>query len=117
MQQIKAVEEKKCSKCGETKPISEFLPRKVSKDGYRGQCKGCMREYYLAYNDHIRDLPPEEKPHHHEPVGMTRVCKTCGVRKDYAQFRKRNRPGGIDYSCRECTTKKEWENYSKKFDK
>lgn len=32
---------KKCSKCGEVKPISEFYKGKKYKDGIRGTCKKC----------------------------------------------------------------------------
>src|SRR5947208_1437893 len=35
--------EKRCSKCGETKPLSEFYVDKNGRDGYRGDCKACMR--------------------------------------------------------------------------
>lgn len=37
---------KKCSKCGEWKPISEFSKDKCSKDGLHSRCKMCKKEYY-----------------------------------------------------------------------
>ena len=118
MQEIKAVEEKICSKCGQNKPVSEFLRRKISKDGYRGQCKECMRRDFLIYNDHIRNLPPEEKPRHKPPMGITRTCRKCHIKKDITEFRKKSENvAGVSYACNDCTSKKEWENYSKKFDK
>lgn len=36
---------KKCTKCGETKPISEFAPHNESADGYTAHCKSCRAEY------------------------------------------------------------------------
>ncbi len=39
------MKEKRCSKCGETKPIEEFHRAKVIKDGRRGHCKECRKEY------------------------------------------------------------------------
>ena len=33
---------KQCSKCGETKPNTEFYRRKDSKDGLHNQCKKCI---------------------------------------------------------------------------
>lgn len=35
---------KTCSKCGVTKPKSEFHKRKDSKDGYKGVCKECIKK-------------------------------------------------------------------------
>jgi len=43
--------EKKCRNCFKTKLVSEFRTRKISKDGYRNQCKECVRfkqkNYYI----------------------------------------------------------------------
>ena len=36
---------KRCSKCGETKQVSEFWRNIRIKDGYEGQCKACHKEY------------------------------------------------------------------------
>jgi 5-methylcytosine-specific restriction endonuclease McrA len=36
---------KKCSKCGEIKPLDEFNKRKSSKDGKRSQCRKCEHGY------------------------------------------------------------------------
>ena len=33
--------EKVCSKCGTSKPISEFYRDKIQKDGHRNKCKEC----------------------------------------------------------------------------
>ena len=40
---------KRCSKCGETKPYSEFHMYKRG-DGYQPWCKSCRKEYDHAYN-------------------------------------------------------------------
>lgn len=37
---------KTCSKCGKTKPLSEFHKAKRNKDGYTGQCGECRRAYH-----------------------------------------------------------------------
>lgn len=37
----------KCSKCGQTKPVSEFS-KGQNKSGYRSQCKQCVHEVYLS---------------------------------------------------------------------
>lgn len=38
-------DEKRCSKCGETKPLDEFYKDKTAKGGYRYNCKGCCKAY------------------------------------------------------------------------
>ena len=37
--------EKKCKKCNVVKDVSEFYKRKVSKDGFRNECKLCRKKY------------------------------------------------------------------------
>ena len=39
---------KECTKCGETKPVSEFTKHRNSSDGLEWQCKGCKSKYYQA---------------------------------------------------------------------
>jgi NAD-dependent SIR2 family protein deacetylase len=39
---------KRCTKCGKTKDLSEFRPRKDTLDGHRSQCKACMSAMDLA---------------------------------------------------------------------
>jgi len=47
--------EKKCSKCGEVKSLSEFYKRKNSIDGYFHTCKKCKNEYSRHYHNNNRD--------------------------------------------------------------
>ena len=46
---------KKCSKCGEDKPLSEFSPRPERKSGYRSKCKSCERNRANNYNKNNRE--------------------------------------------------------------
>ena len=50
------MEMKKCSKCGEEKELTaEYWHKdKSKKDGYRGQCKECMKEYYYKNQEEKR---------------------------------------------------------------
>ena len=43
---------KKCSNCGELKPISEFHKQKNTNDGLRSECKICRKEY--RENNYVR---------------------------------------------------------------
>lgn len=40
---------KQCSKCKETKPYNDFNARKDSKDGYRNECKACLKDIHRSY--------------------------------------------------------------------
>lgn len=40
---------KRCSHCGEVKPVSEFYRNSSSKDGYRFDCKACSDARYAEY--------------------------------------------------------------------
>ena len=40
---------KTCSKCGETKPLTEFHKQTGSKDGHRGHCKECQQAAYRTW--------------------------------------------------------------------
>ena len=46
---------KKCSKCGELKPFSEFHKKKNTKDGLRLECKKCMKEYYENNKEKMKE--------------------------------------------------------------
>jgi 5-methylcytosine-specific restriction endonuclease McrA len=43
------IEEKRCPRCGETKPRALFAPAKHTTDGRQGYCKACMREYQAKH--------------------------------------------------------------------
>ncbi len=40
---------KTCTKCGETKELSEFSKEKRNKDGINCQCKSCIHSYITSY--------------------------------------------------------------------
>lgn len=41
---------KKCTTCGETKPLSEFYKKHTSRDGHRTKCKPCCQAWLKEYN-------------------------------------------------------------------
>ncbi|MCP4082354.1 MAG: hypothetical protein GY743_19145 [Planctomycetaceae bacterium] len=40
---------KKCTKCKETQPLTEFYKEKSMADGHQNQCKACRKEYQKAH--------------------------------------------------------------------
>lgn len=62
-EKVKKVLTKICSKCGEEKPATTeyFGKAKRNKDGLRGQCKDCMKEYRKQYYKKNKE---EEKESH-----------------------------------------------------
>lgn len=48
---------KRCTKCGELKPETEFYAAKGCKDGLRGDCKACFaaraRDWYARNREHV----------------------------------------------------------------
>lgn len=69
---------KKCTKCGEQKPLSEFYTRKTAKDGRRNDCKSCnvisvrdrrlKRVYGLSIAIHEKMIKSQN--------GNCEICKT-----------------------------------------
>jgi hypothetical protein len=63
------MERKVCSKCGIEKLVSEFNQRKDSKDGYRNECKQCLKiSHHLNYKslegsvkDKIKTISQEDE--------------------------------------------------------
>lgn len=55
-----------CTKCGEEKPLENFHKDKVSKDGYRSQCKTCRN---------VKNPKPKTPP----KILDKKVCKKCNI--------------------------------------
>lgn len=94
---------KRCPRCCETKPLSDFALDKHSKDGHQARCKACNcawhREFYKKHyakgpRPRIRKLEPHE----------SKTCNRCGATKPVAEFRGHKRTDGDGYynQCREC---------------
>ena len=51
----KNMEKKKCTKCSEVKPLSEFNRRLASKDGLQTICRQCKLKYHKKYKKANKD--------------------------------------------------------------
>lgn len=81
------MDEKKCSKCGAVKPLSEYHRNARASDGLRAACKDCS----LAY------LRSKYVPRVHEPEQM--ICPRCGTK--FTRVRGAGNPRV--YCSRKCT--------------
>ena len=87
---------KTCTKCGITKSIAEFSPRKSAKDGLYSWCLACntanSKLYYRLKNPKKFKIIPDQK-----------ACSQCSVIKPIGDFRKNKRIiGGRDSICKVC---------------
>lgn len=94
---------KRCSKCGETKPLSEYFKSKTGRDGLRADCKECYR---LSHQ--------ESKKRRMERTGIApkeKECKACGEVKPISEY-CRNSLGKDGYfaACKQCVYRRnvEW---------
>lgn len=85
---------KRCSQCGETKPLEQFRANSVSRDGHHSFCVPCQDAYLQRRRPRRR--PP--KP----PKGYQR-CSGCQQVKPIDDFgRDRSRPTGRRAPCKVC---------------
>ena len=59
---------KKCSKCGEWKPFSEFHKNKNTNDGLHSECKICRKEYYENNKDQIKEQQKKWRENNKEKI-------------------------------------------------
>uniref|UniRef100_A0A6M3KP16 Putative homing endonuclease n=1 Tax=viral metagenome TaxID=1070528 RepID=A0A6M3KP16_9ZZZZ len=95
------ITEKRCSKCKETKAISEFSKAKQRKSGYSPRCKECDRAYYEETRDRVLERGRERRS---KPGYKERYAEYA---KDYASKNKDVlREKGRDY--REKNKERRW---------
>ena len=59
---------KTCTKCGETKPLTEFGKQKATKDGYAYKCKSCMNEYSRHWREENRERIKQYRQENKEAI-------------------------------------------------
>ena len=92
---------KVCTKCGESKFLSEFPVQKYRVNGEvrekrRSLCAQCYRDYQSAW-------AREKTISRRSVVPSSKVCPKCGIEKSSEEFGKcRRRLDGLQYYCKEC---------------
>src|SRR5258707_6451062 len=86
---------KACVKCGKEKLLSQFYKASKGKDGYRTDCKECVRrdrqeyyqEYYRARREQFRQRNIEYRVTHQEQIQQQQRKKYIAHQKEYQEYR------------------------------
>ena len=86
--------EKACTKCGEVKPLEEFVVESKLKSGRGASCKECHRALSRKYNEENRDkVAAYQKKYREENRDKVsaRIKKYCAKNRDkLAAYRKKH---------------------------
>jgi hypothetical protein len=85
---------KRCTRCGEDKPTTQFVKRARSRDGFASWCRPCTSTYRA---EHYRQVCASE-PH----VSAPRICHTCHTEKPASEFYLRARGARLMSRCKDC---------------
>jgi hypothetical protein len=86
------METKRCSKCGEIKPLSEFYR------STRGGCRRCVRKYQNKWYHEHKTLKRQPVPE-----GL-RHCRRCSKTKPVEEFyRDKSNVSGYHHYCKRCS--------------
>ncbi len=93
-------QEKRCTVCGDVKPISEFYPDRYHKDGFAYQCKHCSTRHL------VRGVRPPTEAQRHQLILIAqgkKRCAKCGEVKVLSEFNRSRRKGdGYLSQCKPC---------------
>lgn len=98
---------KTCTTCLKTLDIDNFPRRKVSKDGRRGQCRKCLREYQTKWRHNGAEKPRALEPE----TSKSLRCTSCHKRKYTSEFNLDSKSvTGYAHRCRSCQSEY-WKDY------
>ncbi len=84
MEKKKLPSEKRCTKCGEMKPLDQFFRDKKGKYGRKSVCKACVADYKKEYSKRNaskrskKSRPEARKLHKAVSEGRQEACSECG---------------------------------------
>lgn len=93
---------KGCSRCGEVKPLDEFVAHKGKRDGRSSFCRPCgaarRSEWGKANRDKVKSGRRQTRP-----TPAEKRCRSCHETKLAAAFsRDKSEADGLDRKCKEC---------------
>jgi hypothetical protein len=98
---------KKCTDCGEVKPITEFYKHKETADGYRGSCKECCKKQAIQWNQNNKELTKQYKAQYYQ--------NNKERKKEYnSQYYQNNKEHLKEYSAQWYKDNKEHRNQYEK---
>ncbi len=78
------METKKCSKCGQTKPVDDFYKKDSNSDGYHKKCKRCVCDDRKIYQQQNKEKIARMKQIH-------RLNNKVEIAKKNKEYRDKNR--------------------------
>lgn len=107
---------KRCSKCGELKPHTEFYLNRKGRSGIDSYCKSCASEMQRQWR--IRTQPGykeryEKRAAKPVPKDGHKFCNACGEEKPFSEFTQR-KDGGWNSDCKACRARKAREQKAQK---
>jgi hypothetical protein len=81
--QVVTANERTCTECGQTKPLSGFLPIKATRHGYYGRCRDCRNARARARNSSHQVLRAQPAA---SANASERTGKECGETKPLSGF-------------------------------
>jgi hypothetical protein len=99
---------KKCTKCGEVKPLEDFYKDKSKKDGRESNCKLCRKAYHQANKGKLEAYKKANK----DNISARAKAKYQANREPYKAYLWVNR--GIFKECSQCEEVKPLEEFYKK---
>ena len=87
---------KRCTRCGEIKPVSEFYAHPTGRDGLNSRCIPCCKD--AARTSRLARRPPR-RPY----TVQSKRCTLCGEIKPVSEFsRDKRHRNGLTSWCRVC---------------
>ena len=81
-------DERACTKCGETKPLTKFSKAPRGLYGHKAHCKACDAARHQAQHvPAVVDEAAKERRYTQHQTGL-KICTSCGVTKERSEFSK-----------------------------